>query len=75
MEIDIQEYMRAGYVALAYTRLQPALEFVEHCCVLCPCRYKEDESLIECNIGDDEMPMWVASGYYWEKDHLFKKRS
>lgn len=73
MEIDIQEYMRAGYMPLAYTRLDVALEFLEHCCVFCPCRYKQDESLIECNIGDIEMPMWVASGYFWENDHLFKR--
>lgn len=69
MNIDIAEYMKAGYIAQMHCRLDAALAYVSQQLEM-PARLKE--SVIEVQIVPAEEG-WAASGYYWEEDTLFKK--
>lgn len=67
----LSQYIHAGYIPQCGAREDSAVDYVQHQLGM-PCRLTD--SSIECNVGDEEVgAMWVASGYYFENDILFKK--
>lgn len=70
MNIDIAQYMKAGYIAQMHCRADSALDYVQRQMEM-PARLKD--SVIEVQIVPVDTG-WAESGYYWEADTLFRKR-
>lgn len=68
-QIDVAEYMKAGYIAQCHCRSDSAVDYVQHQLEM-PARLKGE--VIEVQIVPVEEG-WAPSGYYWEADTLFKK--
>lgn len=77
---NLSDYISAGFVPICGCRLDTALDYVFRQTFVGRVfihtdgwvRYNEEQSAVEVNIGDEETPMFVESGYYWESDTLFK---
>lgn len=66
--IDIEQYMKAGYIAQCHCRADSALEYVAQQLEM-PTRLNGEAIEVEIVPGADA---WAPSGYYWEEDTLFK---
>ena len=65
--IDVAQYMKAGYAPICHCRLDSALEYVKHQLEM---ETRATNETIEVEIAPE---LWAPSGYYWEQGTLFKK--
>lgn len=65
-------YMKAGYAPIIGCNSQAALKYAAFQLQMAV-KYDTDDTTILVNIGDDIMPMWVPSGYYWENEVLLRR--
>lgn len=69
----VTQYMRLGYMAQCGCRKSEALSYVAFVCGVKQAQWAEDECQIQINVGDEEVVMWIDSGYCWENNILLKR--
>ena len=72
MAVDLSKYIKTGYVPICGCNRLSAVMYV-YTQYGKKTQFAEDRCTILIDLGDENMPMWAPSGYYWEEDNLFKK--
>ena len=67
--IDLSQYIKAGYAPICHCIRTEAVLYISQQLEM-KAQFAKDDCAIEVEIAPD---CWAPSGYYWEKDTLFKK--